>query len=157
MYVIIRQRKECKIQGELSSENTFRLQDCSNVSVEVSTKIRVSQGRVTWISTSSPKSSPALPPICCNVFTTPPLREAGGLALPPHQTRKRHRGEMTGHSGRPRDYIVSWDVPGTAQPFSNYLRGPGNRSFSVHSIAVVGGTVPAHPSPPPPPKDLPTS
>lgn len=35
----------CKTQGELSSENTFCLQDCSNVSVEVSAKIRFSAGK----------------------------------------------------------------------------------------------------------------
>lgn len=144
----------CKIQGELSSQNTFCLQDCSNISVEVSAKIRFSARKSHLNFYFISKEFPCFNFICCCVFITPPFREAGSLALSTHQTWERHRGEMTGHFGRPRVYIVGWDVRGTAQPFSNCLRGPGSRSCSAHSIAVVGGMVPAppnicpHPSPP---------
>lgn len=45
LYTIIRLRKVCKIQGELSLENTFCLRDCCNVLAELSEKI--------WFSTNN--------------------------------------------------------------------------------------------------------
>ena len=153
MYVIIRQGKVCRIQGELSSENTFCLRDCSRVPAELSGKIRFSANNPHLNFYYVSKEVPSLTSICC-VFTTPPFREAVGLELSiTHQTLERHCGEMTGPFSRQGVYRCllgpSCKSP-TLRSTATY-RDSGGRSCFSHSVAIVAGRVP------PAPKDTSTS
>lgn len=80
LYTLIRQRKVYKIRGELSSENTVCSRGCSNASVELSEKMRLSAGKSHLNFYFISKGPPAFTSVCCCVFTMPPFREAVGLA-----------------------------------------------------------------------------
>lgn len=138
LYTIIRLRKVCKIQGELSLENTFCLRDCCNVLAELSEKICFSTITVSWIGTLFLKISPALAPIRC-VFT-PLFTEAVGLPLSTHQTLERYCRETL-------QCFSTWWVYTTllghlcktsALPSIATYRDPENRSSSIHSVGVMG-------------------
>lgn len=137
LYTIIRLRKVCKIQGELSLENTFCLRDCCNVLAELSEKI--------WFSTSNSllnlyfisKDLPCSSSHSLCLYTSF-HRGSWSAIIYSSDTGKVLWGDAMAFQHTMSLYNFARTLVQDLSPSIATYRDPENRSSSIHSVGIMG-------------------